>query len=279
MARLATEGVDVDPGDILRIAGMLTGVSGGAGAFAGTRALAAAERMRGVGESVRGGGGTPLQQYLMLQAAGLGTRDPETGQMIDILEARARLSEGRIDPSRIIGMTQRPGGALLMSDQGFFSERQAQALARGRRPGSVQPLAGLGGLSMVEQQLIAEGVDPDTARGIAGSAVLSARAEAATSGTQRATAGLAVRELATGQRALPSFIDARAKVRGATQAGVDAIVTPVVEKTLSAIDAIGSVLSGQKSAYEALTEVVMGTTESMKKAEKVRASKQSMVPH
>lgn len=279
MTRLAAEGIDVDPGDMLRVAGMLTGVSGGAGAFAGTRALAAAERMRGIGESVRGGGGSPLQQYLMLQAAGLGTRDPETGEMIDLLEARARLSEGRIDPSRIIGMTQRPGGALLMSDQGFFSERQAQALARGRRPGAVEPLAGMGGLEVVVQQLIAEGVDPDTARGIAGSAVLSARAEQATSGTQRATAGLAVRELATGQKALPSFIDARTKVRGATQAGVDSIVTPVVEKTLSAIDSIGAVLSGQKSAFEALTETVLGTNEAMKKTEKTRASKRSMVPH
>lgn len=267
MTRLADEGVDVDPVKLLAMAGAMTTASRGDRSFAGTRAVDAAGRALGIADQVRGGGGTPLQQFLMYQAAGLGQVDPVTGQRIDLVEANARLAEGNFNINNVLGLTQRfgRGGALLASQQGFFSERQALAIAGGERAGASPAIPDMGGpAGAIVDLLVQNGMSREQAMGLVGSGALAAGAMGATSAAQRNTAALAQQDLATGQQALPSYLDARSRARGALAAGVQKIAIPGIEFALDGIDKLAAGFNWVSDALGAAGDAAVGFADRLK---------------
>lgn len=282
---LAKDGIDVDPAVIVKAAAMIRGIGGPMPGFSGDRSLGIASKFTDIGRTVRGGGGTGLQQQIMLEAAGLGTLD-EDGQMIDLLEALARLAEGNIDHAHILkrfgamggrSKRQQRGAALLMSDQGFASERQALTLVR--RAGFAEQMKSAGYVlppnvhSMGPHDEEAQGTIDNFIREIRaknpgmtleeayaamGSLDISGRARAATSWTQRSTAAISRRDVNAGMASMAGYLKMKRNVQALRTGATAKIVAPVMDSVGSAVQSVGNFVGGDGSIIDKIVDWVQG---------------------
>lgn len=205
-AAMSDRGFDMKPETLVRMASLVKTLGGTSPAFAGDRSLGVATNMVDTARKVAGGGGSPMEQYLFLHAAGLGGVD-ENGQRIDLLQARIRLNAGQFDPMRVIdkftGMGDPRAAALLMSQMGLAGDSQALQMitrARAAKRAGIDPAQGTDFMA----QIVGRFFDAD----------LTAQAGAATSGALRQDAGIKAADYAYGTRNMDDVLGLRRWFQG-----------------------------------------------------------------
>ena len=222
--RLADRGVDIDPAALVGAARAISAMSGHDGAFAGLRGLRAAAGIGDLAQTVAGGGGTALQQHMMLRAVGLGTVDG--GRRVDLVEATRRLESFHSGTMSVEGIgriresfRRMPGGRgriLLVARALGMSIEQAEAF--------------LGGGAIGFEDVADVGLS-DAALGEA-----RGRAHTATGPLMAHDARLARADVALGKSGAPIVIEMSEKVARPFREGAQTLGIAAMKKGLAIID-------------------------------------------
>ena len=263
---MAERGADVDVTTVLRNIAEVRALGGGAKSLEGVRSAAVFENIAQLARTVAGGGGSSIQQEVMLRAAGLGQIDPETGRPVDLVGARARLErlEGRGSESitrsvmrqaRMAGGGDRSATALFLSQVlGVSGLQQGLDLATGG-PGGIPGAIPMGVLGRM---------------GIAGASA------AATSGLMVQSAGIEASDVLHGRRSAGAVMDMRRQMQGARQGVADTFIAPAVKE--AAIFMKKAAADGVSAAVGQMFDRVTGAAssaagEALKRAKEAKGDK------
>jgi len=246
---LADRGYDVSVTDVLAGIAAVSSAGGGAKALEGTRTAVVAANIADLGRIVAQGGGSPIQQEVALRAAGLGKKDPVTGERIDLVGARRIAGLG--GPSFVRGVIRQ------MRMAGGGDPRSAALFGT-----DVLQIGGLPQTLALAQG--GEGGELDlSAAANVGMEMMNKSARAATSELMRRKAGLEARDVALGREVADDVLSMREMMQSVRHLAAKAFVIPTMKEVTTLVKDIG-----EKGLAEAVKEFIKRRADPAKQGEK-----------
>lgn len=251
---LADRGYDVSAADVLAGITTVSRAGGGAKALEGARTAAVYGNIAELARTVAQGGGTAIQQEVILRAAGLGQIDPATGERIDLVGARMRAARGGAGlTASVIRQMRLAGGGDPRAAAMFGTDvlqlgglPQTLALAQGGAGGGLDLLAA----------------------GALGRQAIAQSAGAATSGLMARTAGIEARDVRLGRSVAGEVLDMREMMQSVRHAAARSVIIPAMKEIITLTKDIG-----EKGLAEAIKEFIKRRADPAKSGEKPPGSK------